>query len=89
MRQYHIEQLLKEVLSTWVILIQLDTNNTTPNEVLLVDSIYKLFTAICGILQLDGQYILDTWEKHSYSIDDTVKYIIENNFTVVEEEEEQ
>ena len=87
MRQYHIENLLREVLNTWIILIQLDTNNTTPNEVLLVDSIYKLFTAICNILQLDGQYILDIWEQQDYNIDITIQYIISNNFTVVEDSE--
>ena len=85
MRQKSIEQVLREILNTWVVLIQLDSNNTTPNEVLLIDSIYNIFNAICNLFQLDGQYILDTWEKQNYSIEDTINYIIEHNFIVVDE----
>lgn len=85
MRQKSIEQVLKEILNTWVVLIQLDSNNTTPNEVLLIDSIYNIFNAICNLFQLDGQYILDTWEKQNYNIEDTIKYIIEHDFIVVDE----
>lgn len=85
MRQKSIEQVLREILNTWVVLIQLDSNNTTPNEVLLIDSIYNIFNAICNLFQLDGQYILDTWEKQNYSIEDTIKYIIEHDFIVVDE----
>lgn len=85
MRQKSIEQVLREILNTWVVLIQLDSNNTTPNEVLLIDSIYNIFNAICNLFQLDGQYILDTWEKQNYNIEDTIKYIIEHDFIVVDE----
>ena len=85
MRQKSIEQVLREILNTWVVLIQLDSNNTTPNEVLLIDSIYNIFNAICNLFQLDGQYILDTWEKQNYSIEDTINYIIEHDFIVVNE----
>ena len=85
MRQKNIEQVLREILNTWVVLIQLDSNNTTPNEVLLIDSIYNIFNAICNLFQLDGQYILDTWEKQNYNIEDTIKYIIEHDFIVVDE----
>ena len=85
MRQKSIEQVLREILNTWVVLIQLDSNNTTPNEVLLIDSIYNIFNAICNLFQLDGQYILDTWEKQNYSIEDTINYIIEHDFIVVDE----
>ena len=85
MRQKNIEQVLREILNTWVVLIQLDSNNTTPNEVLLIDSIYNIFNAICNLFQLDGQYILDTWEKQNYSIEDTINYIIEHDFIVVDE----
>lgn len=84
MRQYKIEELLRQVLNTWIILIQLDSNNTTPNEVLLIDSIYQLFNAICNLLQLDGDYILNIWEQNDYSIEDTIQYIIKENFIVVE-----
>ena len=72
------------MLETWIILIQLDKEKTT-NEVLLVDSIYSLFSSICNLLQLDGNYILDTWEDHQYNIDTTIQYIIDNNFIVVDE----
>lgn len=85
MRQKSIEQVLREILNTWVVLIQLDSNNTTPNEVLLIDSIYNIFNAICNLFQLDGQYILDIWEKQNYNIEDTIKYIIEHDFIVVDE----
>ena len=85
MRQKSIEQVLREILNTWVVLIQLDSNNTTPNEVLLIDSIYNIFNAICNLFQLDGQYILDTWEKQNYNIEDTINYIIEHDFIVVDE----
>ena len=85
MRQKSIEQVLREILNTWVVLIQLDSNNTTHNEVLLIDSIYNIFNAICNLFQLDGQYILDTWEKQNYNIEDTINYIIEHDFIVVDE----
>ena len=85
MRQKNIEQVLREILNTWVVLIQLDSNNITPNEVLLINSIYNIFNAICNLFQLDGQYILDTWEKQNYNIEDTIKYIIEHDFIVVDE----
>ena len=85
MRQKSIEQVLREILNTWVVLIQLNSNNTTPNEVLLIDSIYNIFNAICNLFQLDGQYILDTWEKQNYNIEDTINYIIEHDFIVVDE----
>ena len=85
MRQKSIEQVLREILNTWVVLIQLDSNNTTPNEVLLINSIYNIFNAICNLFQLDGQYILDTWEKQNYNIEDTINYIIEHDFIVVDE----
>ena len=85
MRQKSIEQVLREILNTWVVLIQLNSNNTTPNEVLLIDSIYNIFHAICNLFQLDGQYILDTWEKQNYNIEDTINYIIEHDFIVVDE----
>ena len=83
MQQKDIESILYNILYTWTILIQLD-NNKTPNEIILVDQIYKLYDSICNLLHLDGKYILDTWEKNNYSIDNTIQYIISNNFEVVQ-----
>lgn len=84
MKEQNIRNILNTILSTWIILIQLDKNNTTPNEVLLTNSIYELFSNICNLLQLDGNYILDIWEQQDYNIDTTIDYIIEHNFEVVE-----
>ena len=84
MKEQNIRNILNTILSTWIILIQLDKNNTTPNEVLLTNSIYELFSNICNLLQLDGNYILDIWEQQDYNIDTTINYIIEHNFEVVE-----
>ena len=84
MKEQNIRNILNTILSTWIILIQLDKNNTTPNEVLLISSIYELFSNICNLLQLDGNYILDIWEQQDYNINTTIDYIIEHNFEVVE-----
>ena len=83
MREQNIRNILNTILNTWIILIQLDKNNTTPNEVLLTNSIYELFSNICNLLQLDGNYILDIWEQQDYNINTTIDYIIEHNFEVV------
>ena len=87
MYQYNIENTLRVILETWIMLIQLDKNKTT-NEVLLVDKIYQLFNCICSLLRIDGQYILDIWEDNNYNIDTTINYIISNNFEVIGEENE-
>lgn len=84
MREQYIRNSLYNILYTWSILIQLDKNNTTPNEVLLTNSIYELFSNICNLLQLDGNYILDIWEQNEYNIDNTIDYIIDNNFEEVQ-----
>ena len=84
MKEQNIRNILNTILNTWIILIQLDKNNTTPNEVLLISSIYELFSNICNLLQLDGNYILDIWEQQDYNINTTIDYIIEHNFEVVE-----
>lgn len=84
MKEQNIRNILNTILSTWIILIQLDKNNTTPNEILLISSIYELFSNICNLLQLDGNYILDIWEQQDYNINTTIDYIIEHNFEVVE-----
>ena len=84
MREQNIRNILNTILNTWIILIQLDKDNTTPNEVLLTNSIYELFSNICNLLQLDGNYILDIWEQQDYNINTTIDYIIEHNFEVVE-----
>ena len=84
MREQYIRNSLYNILYTWSILIQLDKNNTTSNEVILIDSIYSLFNSICQLLQLDGNYILDIWEQNEYNIDNTINYIIKNNFEEVQ-----
>lgn len=84
MKEQNIRNILNTILNTWIILIQLDKNNTTPNEVLLTNSIYELFSNICNLLQLDGNYILDIWEQQNYNIDTTINYIITHNFEVVQ-----
>lgn len=84
MREQYIRNSLYNILYTWSILIQLDKNNTTSNEVILIDSIYSLFSSICQLLQLDGNYILDIWEQNEYNINNTIDYIIENNFEEVQ-----
>ena len=84
MKEQNIRNILNTILNTWIILIQLDKNNTTSNEVILINSIYELFSSICNLLQLDGNYILDIWEQQLYNIDNTIDYIIEHNFEVVE-----
>lgn len=90
MREQYIRNSLYNILYTWSILIQLfndsslNKNNTTSNEVILIDSIYSLFSSICQLLQLDGNYILDIWEQNEYNIDNTINYIINNNFEEVQ-----
>ena len=86
MRENNIRNILRTILETWIVMIQLDNNKTT-NEVLLIDKIYQLFSSICQLLQLDGNYILDIWEQNNYNMDKTIDYIIENNFEVIEEQQ--
>ena len=84
MKEQNIRNIFNTILNIWIILIQLDKNNTTPNEILLTNSIYELFSNICNLLQLDGNYILDIWEQQDYNINTTIDYIIKHNFEVVE-----
>ena len=91
MREQFVRNSLYNILYTWSILIQmfngnsLNKNNTTSNEVILIDQIYSLFSSICQLLQLESNYILDTWEQNDYNIDKTIDYIIKNNFEVIGE----
>ena len=85
MREQFVRNSLYNILYTWSILIQIDKENTTSNEVILIDQIYSLFSSICQLLQLESNYILDTWEQNDYSIDKTIDYIIKNNFEVISE----
>ena len=85
MREQFVRNSLYNILYTWSILIQINKNNTTSNEVILIDQIYSLFSSICQLLQLESNYILDTWEQNDYNIDKTIDYIIKNNFEVVSE----
>lgn len=77
MREQYIRNSLNTILSTWSILIQYDQNKIDP---ILLDIIYQLYSSICQLLQLDGNYILDKWEELGFSIDNTINYIIDNNF---------
>lgn len=83
MREQYIRNSINTILTTWSILIQIDKNNTTSNEVILTNSIYELFSCICQLLQLDSNYILDIWEQQQFNIDKTIDYIINNNFEEV------
>lgn len=84
MREQYIRNSLNTVLTTWTNIIQLQKEELSNSyNVILVDSIYQLFTCICQLLQLDGNYILDIWEQKDYNIDNTIDYIINNNFEVI------
>ena len=85
MYEQNIRNILKTMLNAWIILIQLDKDQITSNEVLLVNSIYEIFSNICELLHMSGNYILDIWEQCNYNIDKTIDYIIDHNFEVVEE----
>lgn len=84
MREQYIRNSLNTILTTWTNIIQLQKEELSNSyNVILVDSIYQLFTCICQLLQLDGNYILDIWEQKDYNIDNTIDYIINNNFEVI------
>lgn len=84
MREQYIRNSLNTILTTWSNIIQLQKEELSNSyNVILIDSIYQLFTCICQLLQLDGNYILDIWEQKDYNIDNTVDYIINNNFEVI------
>ena len=84
MREQYIRNSLNTILTTWSNIIQLNQEELSNSyNVILIDSIYQLFTCICQLLQLDGNYILDIWEQKDYNIDNTVDYIINNNFEVI------
>ena len=82
MKEQYIRDSTKTILNTWSIIIQLDNIDNEYN-IILVDSIYQLFTCICQLLQLDGNYILDIWEQNQFNIDNTIDYIIKNNYDVI------
>ena len=82
MREQYIRNSLNTILSTWSIMIQYDKDKLDP---ILTDIIYQLYTAICQLLQLDGNYILDKWEENKFGIDATINYIIQNNFEEIQE----
>ena len=79
--ELYIRNSLNTILSTWSLLIQYDKDKLDP---ILLDIIYQLYSSICQLLHLEGNYILDKWEDNNYSIDNTIDYIIKNNFEVVE-----
>lgn len=84
MREQYIRNSLNTILTTWANIIQLQKEELSNSyNVILIDSIYQLFTCICQLLQLDGNYILDIWEQKDYNINNTVDYIINNNFEVI------
>lgn len=84
MREQYIRNSLNTILTTWSNIIQLQKEELSNSyNVILVDNIYQLFTCICQLLQLDGNYILDIWEQKDYNIDNTIDYIINNNFEVI------
>lgn len=84
MREQYIRNSLNTILTTWSNIIQLQKEELSNSyNVILIDSIYQLFTCICQLLQLDGNYILDIWEQKDYNIDNTIDYIIDNNFEVI------
>lgn len=84
MREQYIRNSLNTILTTWSNIIQLNQKELTNSyNIILIDSIYQLFTCICQLLQLDGNYILDIWEQKDYNIDNTIDYIINNNFEVI------
>lgn len=82
MNEIYIRNSLNTILSTWSILIQYDKDKLDP---ILVDIIYQLYTSICQLLQLDGNYILDKWEDNNFIIEDTINYIINNNYIPIED----
>lgn len=84
MREQYIRNSLNTILTTWSNIIQLNQEELSNSyNIILIDSIYQLFTCICQLLQLDGNYILDIWEQKDYNIDNTIDYIINNNFEVI------
>lgn len=84
MREQYIRNSLNTILTTWSNIIQLNQEELSNSyNVILIDSIYQLFTCICQLLQLDGNYILDIWEQKDYNINNTIDYIINNNFEVI------
>lgn len=84
MREQYIRNSLNTILTTWSNIIQLNQEELSNSyNIILIDSIYQLFTCICQLLQLDSNYILDIWEQKDYNIDNTIDYIINNNFEVI------
>ena len=83
LNELYIRNSLNTLLSTWSIIIQYDKEVIDP---ILLDIIYQLYSSICQLLQLDGNYILDIWEDNQFSIEDTINYIIKNNYNIVEDQ---
>lgn len=84
MYEQYIRNSLTTILSTWSLLLQIkDKEANNPINVVLISSIYELFTCICQLLHLEGNYILDVWEQQDFNTESTVDYIINHNFEVV------
>lgn len=81
MYEQYIRNSLTTILSTWSLLLQIkDKEANNPINVVLISSIYELFTCICQLLHLEGNYILDVWEQQDFNTESTVDYIINHNF---------
>ena len=85
MREQHIRNTLNTLLSSWSILLQYEKDKLDP---ILLDIIYQLYTSICQLLQLEGNYILDLWEEKNFNINDTIDHIINTHFEVVNKDKE-
>lgn len=86
MREQHIRNTLNTLLSSWSILLQYEKDKLDP---ILLDIIYQLYTSICQLLQLEGNYILDLWEEKNFNINDTIDYIINTHFEVVNKDKDK
>lgn len=78
MEELYIKNALTTILTVWSTLIQIKNKDTNdPINIVLISHIYELFTCICQLLHLEGNYILDVWERKEYNIEETVNYIVD------------
>ena len=82
------EQLVRDnlynILQVYIQIIFYKQNYKNIEQLLpLIDSIYQLFDSNCKLLQIDGDKILDYFQKNNYDIDNTIDNIINDYYQKV------
>ena len=75
---------LRNILEVYIQIIFYKQNFKNLEQLLpLIDSVYQLFDSNCKLLQIDGEKILDYFEKNNFEVEKTIDNIIEDYYEIV------